>query len=51
MASRSDVVLVPFPFTDLTATQVRPAVVISTDDFASSTGDVIVAMITSQPQT
>jgi mRNA interferase MazF len=45
-----DVVLVPFPFTDLSETQVRPAVVISADSFNSYTGDVTVAMITSQPR-
>src|SRR5205823_12088353 len=51
MASRGDVVLVPFPFTDLSATQIRPAVVVCTDVYAASTRDVIVAMVTSRPQT
>src|SRR5262245_28474328 len=51
MASRGDVVLVPFPFTDLSTTQVRPAVVISTDEYTANTRDVIVAMVTSRPQT
>lgn len=50
MASKGDVVLVPFPFTDLSATQVRPAVVVCTDDYIVNTGDVIVAMIIRQPQ-
>ena len=45
-----DVVLVPFPFTNLSETQVRPAVVISSDSFNLATGDVTVAMITSQPR-
>lgn len=51
MASRGDVVLVPFPFTDLSATQVRPAVVVSTGEYAASTRDVILAMVTSTRQT
>lgn len=45
-----DVVLVPFPFTDLSDSRVRPAVVVSDDPFNLSTGDVTVAMITSQPR-
>jgi mRNA interferase MazF len=44
-----DVILVPFPFTDLSAIRVRPAVVVSTEAYASETKDVIVAMVTSQP--
>jgi mRNA-degrading endonuclease toxin of MazEF toxin-antitoxin module len=51
MASRGDGVLVPFPFTDLTAAHVCPAVVVGADDYNAHTGDIIVAMITSQPQT
>jgi len=45
-----DVVLVPFPFADLSEIRVRPAVVISTEQFNQDTGDVTVAMITSQPR-
>jgi mRNA interferase MazF len=41
---RGDVVLVPFPFTDLTGRKVRPAVVVSADPQA---GEVILAFITS----
>ena len=41
---RGDVVLVPFPFTDLTSTKVRPAVIIS----ATPQGeDIIIAFISS----
>jgi mRNA interferase MazF len=47
---QGDVILVPFPFTDLSASRVRPAVVVSTAAYSSS-GDLIVAMITSRPQT
>lgn len=41
---RGDVVLVPFPFADLTAQKVRPAVIVSADPQA---GDVIAAFIIS----
>lgn len=42
------VVLVPFPFTDLTSTKVRPALVLSRADAQST--DVILCFITSQLQ-
>jgi mRNA interferase MazF len=45
---RSDVVLVPFPFTDLSAVKQRPAVVVSSDAFNANHSDVILAAITSQ---
>ena len=43
---RGDVVLVPFPFTDLTAQKVRPAVVVSPDNVGD---DVLLAFISSTP--
>ena len=43
-----DVVLVPFPFTDLSSAKQRPALVISADAFNSTREDVLVAAITSQ---
>ena len=45
--NRGDIVLVPFPFTDLTSTKVRPAVVISSDSINRKSGDIIVAFISS----
>ena len=45
---RGDVVLVPFPFTDLTTTKRRPALVISTDLYNRSQVNLIIAAITSQ---
>jgi mRNA-degrading endonuclease toxin of MazEF toxin-antitoxin module len=36
---RSDVVLVPFPFTDLSAKRARPAVVVSVPEYERTTGD------------
>lgn len=44
---RGDVVLVPFPFTDLSTTKQRPAVVLSSDRYHQVTGDCLVAAITS----
>lgn len=47
MFQRGDVVLVPFPFTDLSSIKTRPVVVLSVNDFEAATGDLTVAMITS----
>ncbi|MBI4309768.1 MAG: type II toxin-antitoxin system PemK/MazF family toxin [Candidatus Omnitrophica bacterium] len=41
---RGDIVLVPFPFTDLSSTKVRPAVIVSSDP---QKNDVIIAFISS----
>ena len=46
--NRGDVVLVPFPFTDLTATKQRPALVISPDRLNAMRDDVVLVAITSQ---
>ena len=43
---RGDVVLVPFPFTDLTSQKVRPAVVVSPDNTGE---DVLLAFVSSTP--
>ena len=43
-----DVVLVPFPFTDQTATKKRPAVVVSSDAYHRDRPDVILMAVTSQ---
>ncbi len=45
-----DVVLVRFPFTDLTTTKKRPAVIISPPDFALRHKDVVLIALTSRPQ-
>ncbi len=44
---RGDVVLVPFPFTDLSAVKQRPAVVLSPDAFNANNSDAVLAAITS----
>ena len=43
-----DVVLVPFPFTNLTTSKQRPAVIVSSVDYASARPDVVLMAITSQ---
>jgi mRNA interferase MazF len=45
---RGDIVLVPFPFTDLSSSKRRPALVISPDAFNDQVADLVVAAITSQ---
>ena len=46
--SFGDVVLVPFPFTDQSASKKRPAVVVSSDGYHQRRPDVIVMAVTSQ---
>ena len=48
--SRWDIVLVPFPFTDLTTSKKRPALVVSPDRYNSGP-DVVIAFITSRLNT
>lgn len=45
---RGEVVLVPFPFTDLTSVKQRPALVVTADALNRTRSDVLVAAITSQ---
>lgn len=44
---RGDVVLVPFPFSDLSRTKRRPALVISSDAYNRVSNDIVIAQITS----
>ena len=46
-----DIVLVPFPFTDQSATKRRPAVVISSSAYHRVRPDLIIMAITGQPPT
>ena len=45
-----DVILVRFPFTDLSGAKQRPAVVLSSAGYSARYGDLIVMPLTSQPQ-
>ena len=51
MYKRGDIVLIPFPFADLTSAKTRPAVVVSTKLYEKECGNFTVAMITSVPHT
>lgn len=42
-----DLVVVPFPFTDSTATKRRPALVLSNSEFNQANGHLVLVMITS----
>lgn len=44
---QKDILIVPFPFTDLTSIKQRPVLVISNDKYNFSTEDIIVCGITS----
>src|SRR3954452_5488921 len=44
---RGDVLLVPFPFSDLSATKVRPAIVVSSHLYHNTEPDLLLAGITS----
>lgn len=48
--SLGDVVLVRFPFTDLTATNKRPAIVISPAAYQHAHGDIVIVALTGQDQ-
>jgi mRNA interferase MazF len=45
---RGSIVLVPFPFTDLSEVKRRPALIVSTRHYNERTDDVIIAQITSR---
>ena len=47
MHSQGDILLVPLPFTDLTASKKRPVLVLSKREYNEIASDVIVAAITS----
>ena len=47
MYSRGDIVMIPVPFTDLSASKRRPVLVISNDAYNTADQDMIVVAITS----
>jgi len=46
MYKQRDILLIPIPFTDLTAQRHRPVLVISNDDYNDKTEDIIVVAMT-----
>ena len=46
--NRGDVILVPFPFSDQTVTKKRPAIIVSSDTYNSTSQDVVIMAITGQ---
>jgi mRNA interferase MazF len=46
--SQREIVLVPFPFSDLSTTKKRPVLIISNDIYNSKNDDVVVCVITSK---
>ena len=49
MPEQGDIVLIPVPFTDLTAQERRPVIVISNGRYHRRTADMIVVAMTSNP--
>jgi mRNA interferase MazF len=47
---RGDIVLVPFPFSDQSATKKRPAVVVSSSAYNAASPDIVIMAVTSQTQ-
>jgi mRNA interferase MazF len=45
--SQRDIVLIPFPFSDLSGDKVRPALVISNDEYQAAYRDAVVLALTS----
>lgn len=48
MIKRGDIILIKFPFTDLTSVKIRPALVISSDKYNNASNDAIFMLITSK---
>lgn len=48
--SAGDLVVVPFPFTDLSQTKQRPALVLTPEDYNRRSRDLLLAYVTSVPQ-
>lgn len=50
MPEQGDIVLIPIPFTDLSAQKRRPVIVISNNKYNRETEDVVVVAMTSNPE-
>lgn len=49
MPEQGDIVLIPIPFTDLSAQKQRPVIVISNDDYNRRNRDIVVVAMTTNP--
>jgi len=47
MYKQRDIILIPIPFTDLSAEKKRPVLVLSDDTYNKSSSDILVVMVTS----
>lgn len=47
---RGDLVVIPFPFTDLASEKQRPALVLTSASYNAASPDLVAAYVTSQPQ-
>ncbi|MCK4937784.1 MAG: type II toxin-antitoxin system PemK/MazF family toxin [Methanosarcinales archaeon] len=48
--NQRDIILIPFPYSDLTQTKKRPSIIISNQTYNSNNEDVICCAITSNPR-
>ncbi|MCX6816104.1 MAG: type II toxin-antitoxin system PemK/MazF family toxin [Candidatus Aenigmarchaeota archaeon] len=51
VVEQRSIILVPFPFSDLSSSKKRPALVISNTEFNKKNEDVVCCLITSNPKT
>ena len=47
MYNTGEIVLVPFPFSDLSSSKTRPALVINAPEYKKATGNIVLAMVIS----
>ncbi|HIH09413.1 MAG TPA: type II toxin-antitoxin system PemK/MazF family toxin [Candidatus Diapherotrites archaeon] len=47
---QAEMVLIPFPFSDLSSSKKRPALIISSDTFNNSSQDIICCLVTTNPK-
>jgi len=47
MINQRDIILIPFPFSDLSESKIRPALVVSNNIYNSQSLDIVVTAITS----
>ncbi len=50
IVSQRDIILIPFPYSNLSENKKRPAIVLSNEEYNSKNGDVICCAITSNPR-